>query len=260
LASFDLILPTESSENRDRARSRPLGRRALHGEIALVGPPSLFWEGLQAILAGEAGMTVVGSAESGPAALELAAEARPDVILVDLELPGGALGLIRDLRVASPWSSVIAFGSMEDNRVIAGLLELRISAFLLKSITRRELLLALSNTLAGGERVTLSISRESLTRMQSGETGPLSPRELDVLALAAEALSNAQIAGRLSITQGTVKRHLRNVFGKLDAVSRIDAVNKAIAAGLIERPRAQADAPGEPGRRPARPPGRPAVQ
>jgi two-component system, NarL family, nitrate/nitrite response regulator NarL len=68
---------------------------------------------------------------------------------------------------------------------------------------------------------------------QAGDTGPLSGREKEILLLVAEALSNAQVAKRLSITEGTVKRHLRKIFDKLDAVSRIDAVNKAAAASII---------------------------
>ncbi len=78
----------------------------------------------------------------------------------------------------------------------------------------------------------LSVSRRSLAQIPAA-TGALSPRELDVLELAAQAMSNAQIAARLYLTEATVKRHLSNIFAKLGAVSRIDAVNKAVAAALI---------------------------
>jgi len=75
-----------------------------------------------------------------------------------------------------------------------------------------------------------------MTRLSS-RTAALSAREREVLTLVADALSNRQVAGRLSITEATVKRHLRNIYGKLDAVSRIDAVNKATAAALIGQAR-----------------------
>jgi ATP/maltotriose-dependent transcriptional regulator MalT len=87
------------------------------------------------------------------------------------------------------------------------------------------------------QRVVVSISRESLDRMSDPTSNPLSDREREVLTLVARALSNAQIASRLSITEGTVKRHLRNIYTKLEAVSRLDAVNKSVAAGYMRRPR-----------------------
>jgi len=85
-------------------------------------------------------------------------------------------------------------------------------------------------------KVSLVISRETLLRLNGEDDGVLSDREREVLELTARAMSNAQIARRLTITEATVKRHMTNIFNKLGAVSRIDAVNKATTANLIRVP------------------------
>ena len=84
----------------------------------------------------------------------------------------------------------------------------------------------------------LSVSRRSLAQSGPSKPATLSERELEVLTLASQARSNTQIARELRLTEATVKRHLRNVFAKLGAVSRIDAVNKAVAASLLPSPQA----------------------
>jgi DNA-binding NarL/FixJ family response regulator len=206
--------------------------------LLIVGPPTLFLDGLRGILETEAGIAVVGAAGTPQAALALASAAEPRVVLLDMEMVGGYPGqLIRQLRACTPRSRVIVLSTNEDARVVHELLSLGISAYLPKTVTRQELLSAVCGTDDG--RITLSLSRLGLEQISRTAVGPLSGRERDVLALAAEALTNAQIASRLRITEGTVKRHLRNIFAKLGAVSRIDAVNKAIAASLIPAPRAR---------------------
>jgi ATP/maltotriose-dependent transcriptional regulator MalT len=82
----------------------------------------------------------------------------------------------------------------------------------------------------------LSVSYETLTQLGEHDTTKLSRREKEILILASQALTNAQIASRLDIAEGTVKRHLRNIFEKLRAVSRIDAVNKAVSSSIISLP------------------------
>jgi DNA-binding NarL/FixJ family response regulator len=110
---------------------------------------------------------------------------------------------------------------------------LGIRGYLLKSVSWRELVSAIASLHADPSRVILSVSSGTVARAHRSAEVRLSTRELDVLRLTAQAMSNGQIANRLELTEATVKRHLRNIFGKLDAVSRLDAVNKARMAGLI---------------------------
>jgi DNA-binding NarL/FixJ family response regulator len=117
---------------------------------------------------------------------------------------------------------------------VRALLAAGIRGYLLKSVHWQELVAAIRAVRADSQRIVLGVSGESLGWVRPGlSASTLSDREREVLALVAEAFSNGQIASRLSLTEATVKRHLRNIFVKLGAVSRIDAVNKAAELGLL---------------------------
>ncbi|MGA7808470.1 helix-turn-helix transcriptional regulator, partial [Bradyrhizobium sp.] len=115
----------------------------------------------------------------------------------------------------------------EGPQLVQDLLAIGVRGYLLKSIHWQELVVAIRAVSADADRVVLGVSRESLRQVeQKSGIEMLSDREREVLHLVAQALSNSQIASRLSLTEATVKRHLRNIFVKLGAVSRLDAVNK----------------------------------
>jgi DNA-binding NarL/FixJ family response regulator len=202
--------------------------------ILIVDDHALFREGLREILEAQQDMVVVGEAGNSHQAVSLAAEKRPNVILLDVEIPGEdvtvTVGRIRDL---SPQSQVIILSMYDGPQVVQSLLAAGIRGYLLKSVHREELVSAIRSAREEDGRIVLAVSRESLARIQGPSAGVLSEREREVLEFAAQALSNFQIASRLDLTEATVKRHLRNIFVKLGAVSRIDAVNKAMAASLI---------------------------
>jgi len=107
------------------------------------------------------------------------------------------------------------------------------SAFISKDVTRQELLSAIRSICKDRDHVVLSISRETMRQLQGPVNGPLTARELEVLMLVAKGLQNAQIAAKLYISEGTVKRHLTNTYLKLEVRSRIRAVNKAVTLGLL---------------------------
>jgi len=200
---------------------------------------TLFREGVTEILNAARGIEVVGEAHSGKDACEKAAGLRPDVVILDVEMPGqGVRETIPLLRQVSPHSRVVVL-TMHDDVVLAReLLALGASAYLVKGSTRHELISAIHSVVIdrGPGHVILSVSQQGLSRVEQGSGDVLSDREREVLALTAQALSNSQIASRLNIAEGTVKRHLRNVYRKLGAVSRLDAVNKAAGASLIPAP------------------------
>jgi DNA-binding NarL/FixJ family response regulator len=197
--------------------------------ILIVDDHALVREGLHRILQAQEDMQVVGEAGNSQAAVALAAREQPDIVLLDVEIPGGeATATVRQLRDASPGSRVIILSMHEGPRLVQALLSAGICGYLLKSIHWQELVLAIRTVYSDRDRVVLGVSGESLrnVRQESGDVA-LSAREMEILGLVGQALSNGQIASRLSLKEATVKRHLRNIFIKLGAVSRIDAVNKA---------------------------------
>jgi DNA-binding NarL/FixJ family response regulator len=209
--------------------------------VLIVDDHMLVREGLRRILQAQDDMEVVGEAGDSARAVATAARERPDVVLLDVEIPGGeATATVRKLRDASPASRVIILSMHEGPRLVQELLDAGIRGYLLKSIHWQELVLAIRTVHVDPDRVVLGVSGQSLRNSRQGlgeGTMALSAREREVLDLVGEALSNGQIASRLSLKEATVKRHLRNVFVKLGAVSRIDAVNKAAELESFSPPR-----------------------
>jgi DNA-binding NarL/FixJ family response regulator len=205
--------------------------------VVLVDDHVLMREGLREILEAQPGVLVVGEAGDSATAISVVAERQPRVVLLDIEIPGGDVtDTVLAMRRQAPNAEVIILSMYDGPQLLQRLLALGIRGYLLKSVSRGELISAIRNACSDDGHVILSVSRRSLAQLP-GTTAALSPRELDVLELAAHAMSNAQIASRLYLTEATVKRHLSNIFSKLGAVSRIDAVNKAVAASLIPPPR-----------------------
>jgi DNA-binding NarL/FixJ family response regulator len=204
----------------------------------IVDDHTLVRAGLREILHADGGVFVVGEAGDSESAVSMAARTRPQVVLLDIEIPGGeASTTVTRIRSVSPVSQVIILSMYDGPHLLRSLLDVGIRGYLLKSVTREELMSAIRRTQIDDGEILLAVSRECLLQIQRAPSGLLSPREREVLKLVALALSNTQIASRLSLTEATVKRHLRNIFIKLGAVSRIDAVNKAVAAYLITVPR-----------------------
>ncbi|MEU8263181.1 response regulator transcription factor [Micromonospora sp. NPDC048999] len=210
--------------------------------ILLVDDHALFRHGLRELLSMEPDLTVIGEAGTGAEAVAFVAAHRPDVMLLDVGIPGdhAATTIIRTLA-AVPATRIIILSMFDEPTVVRELLSAGARAYLLKSVTRDDLVATLRSVRADPDRIMLSISRESFEQVSDTGARILSDREVEIVGLVAQAYSNSQIARRLDITEGTVKRHLRNVFAKLGAVSRIDAVNKAMAMNLVspEKPGAQ---------------------
>jgi DNA-binding NarL/FixJ family response regulator len=202
-----------------------------HGQISIliVDDHALVREGMREILQTQPDMQVVGEAEDSATTVALAAARQPDIVLLDIEIPGDEVTTtVNQIRSRSPNSRVIILSMYEGPQLVQALLAADIRGYLLKSVHWEELVVAIRAVYADRDRIILGVSRESLNYAPQGASpGTLSARELEVLDLVAQALSNGQIASRLQLTEATVKRHLRNIFVKLGAVSRLDAVNKA---------------------------------
>lgn len=205
--------------------------------IVVVDDHTLFREGLREILEAEEGFVVVGEAGSHADAVRVAGETQPDVALLDVGLPdSGAAETVRRILDVAPATRVIMVSVYDEPRTVQELLACGVRGYLLKSVGRQDLLAAVRSVLADDERIVLSVSRASMAQVHavSAPAGLLSAREREVMTLVAQGMTNGQAASRLSIAEGTVKHHLRNIFGKLGATSRLDAVNKAISASLID--------------------------
>lgn len=177
---------------------------------------------------------VVGNGASGDEALVLVRERRPDVLLMDVEMPGpGAEATLRALFGVSPETAVIILTMHDYSSIVSSLLRLGAASYLVKSVDHHELLAAVHSAARNRSTVTVSVSRTTIDHLNRRDEAPVeelfSPREMEVLRLLAQARSNAEIGADLFISQGTVKRHLTNLYGKLDANGRVDAMVKARA-------------------------------
>jgi DNA-binding NarL/FixJ family response regulator len=197
--------------------------------ILIVDDHAVVREGLRRLLTAHDDMRVTGEAGGLATALALAARERPDIILLDIGIPDGDDGAaVRQLLATSPASSVIVVSRREGPELVQAALAAGARGYLPMNIQAQELVVAIRAVLADPDRIVLGVSRASLAYTDTARRPEtLSVREREILGLVGQALSNRQIASRLSLTEATVKRHLRNIFVKLGAVSRIDAVNKA---------------------------------
>lgn len=203
-------------------------------KVLLVDDHALFREGVVEIFTAEDGMRVVGEAENGAEAVALSHSEKPDVVLLDVEMPVmGAEEAIEEILRVSPSSKVLVLTMYDEPRLVRKLLGLGAHAYIVKNATREELVAAVRTVHRDEDRVVLSVSRNTANRLEGAERGTLSVRELEVLLLTVRAMSNNQIASHLHISEGTVKRHLTNIYAKLGVISRADAAKKAFTSGLI---------------------------
>lgn len=206
--------------------------------VVIADDHTMFRQGIREMLDTGGDIEVVGEAENGGQAVELVKRERPDVMLLDVEMPVlGARGVIDRLfeEVTPPLPSIVVVTMHDDPRLVRDLLARGASAFLTKSASLKELLGAVraaaeSKITAGGQ--VLVAPREVLDSLDNQANG-LSDRELEVLLQAARGLSNRQIAGSLHLSEATVKRHLANIYPKLGVGSRTEAVRTALERGWI---------------------------
>ncbi|MEU9980237.1 response regulator [Streptomyces sp. NPDC050856] len=222
-------------------RSPSAGDRRKDVRVMLADDHTLLRSAVGKLLESEGGVTVVAETGSGRDLVELAERHHPDVLLLDVEMPDSHVhSTISDLRRRMPQLCVLVLSMHDDPRLIQELLNLGARGYLHKGVSNQALISAIHDVVAHPTQVTVAVPSQSLAPTPApapgSASGALSVREVEVLALVAAALTNRQIAHRLVITEGTVKRHLRNIFRKLGVTSRIEAVNRATATGLLSPP------------------------
>ena len=204
--------------------------------VMLVDDHAMVRRGLATFLKIFDDLQLVGEAENGETAVRLCAQARPDVILMDMVMPDmdGAVAT-RLIRQQFPQVQVIALTSFKEGNLVRNTLEAGAIGYLLKDVSADELAQAIRAAHAG--RATLSPeAAQALVETANQPPAPgldLTERELEVLALMVEGLNNTQIAGRLTVSSSTIKSHVSNILSKLGVASRTEAVTLALRSRII---------------------------
>ncbi len=204
--------------------------------VMLVDDHAVVRSGLSAFLMVYPDLELVGEAESGEEAVARAALLQPDVILMDLVMPGmDGVAATRAIRQKYPHIQIVALTSYKDDNLVQGALQAGAIGYLLKNVSATELASAIRS--AHARRMTLSPEATQALVHSASQTVPasddLTERERDVLRLMVDGLSNAEIAERLVVSLSTVKFHVGNIFTKLGVDNRVAAVSLALQRKLI---------------------------
>jgi DNA-binding NarL/FixJ family response regulator len=211
----------------------------------LADDEAMIRAGVRAILAADPGIDVVAEAADGREAVEQALRHRPDVALLDIRMPRlDGLAAATELRRAAPGTGVIMLTTFGEDEYIARALSGGASGFLLKSGDPLELIAGVRAVAGGAAYLSPQVAHRVITELGGGgrlaggararhRIAALTPREREVLALLGAGLSNAEIAARLHVVEGTVKAYVSAILTRLDARNRVQAAVVAYEAGLV---------------------------
>lgn len=207
--------------------------------VMIVDDHPLFRDGLRALLEQQSDFTLVGDADTVAAAVRLAQDVRPDVVLMDLNLPdGGGVAATRQIVAQQPQVHVIALTVHDEPEMLAAMAEAGAHGYILKGARSAELIRAVRTVVATGVALSPEVLPDLLKQYrrlaQTTEIEPrLSARELEILRLIATGAANREIAARLALSTQTVKNHLSVIYEKLGVSNRTGAVVVAFEKGLL---------------------------
>ena len=215
--------------------------------VLVVDDQELVRTGLRGILRSRFGFDIVGELPSGEGVVDAVAALSPEVVVMDVRMPHvDGVEATRRLRRVADTPPVLVLTTFDDEEILAGALRAGAAGFLLKGVPAEDLQRAVRAVAAGDSWLDPSVTGRVLSTyrdraapaLPGAEVDVLTPREREVLALMGEGLSNTEIAGALTLGEGTVKTHVGHIFAKLDLRDRAGAVVFAFDHGLVQpRPR-----------------------
>ena len=202
--------------------------------LLIVDDHPVVRDGLRGMLAGDPDLEVVGEAEDGAEALRLVASLQPDVVLMDLRMPGmGGAAAIRQLAEQGSEARVLVLTTYDSDSDVVPALEAGATGYLLKDAPREQLVRAIRAAARDEAVLAPSVATRLVSQLRAPTHDALSERELEVLTLIAQGETNRGAAARLFISEATVKTHLLHIYAKLDVNDRAAAVAAAYERGLL---------------------------
>jgi two-component system, NarL family, nitrate/nitrite response regulator NarL len=212
--------------------------------VAIVDDHPLFREGVAHILSAQPDIEVVGEGESAADAIRIAAECMPDIMLLDVSMPGGGLNAVREIATAYPVITLVMLTVSEEEDDVTAALRAGARAYVLKGVAARELVRILRAVAAGDVYVTPYLAASLLFELTGGKASVTAPspleglteRERQILERVAAGDSNKEIGAQLHVSEKTVKHHMTNILQKLQVRNRVEA---ALLARSGELPNTQ---------------------
>jgi DNA-binding NarL/FixJ family response regulator len=209
--------------------------------VVLADDHAVVRKGIREFLEESGEIEVVAEATDGHEAVRLTGEHRPQVAVLDIQMPGmTGIEATRQIKAAFPATRVLILTAYDDDPYVFALLRAGADSYILKSAGSDELVRAVKTTAGGGKVLDPEVAAKVVAQIASGRPGaareqvePLSERELEILRLAGKGLTNKAIGVELNISDRTVQGHLANIYGKLQVGSRTEAVTKALKLGWI---------------------------
>jgi two-component system, NarL family, response regulator LiaR len=208
--------------------------------VLIVDDQVIVSEGLRVMLSASPQIEVVGSAQDGAEAVAAAARLMPDVVLMDLKMPGmNGIHATQTIKAAHPTMAVLILTTYDEDEWVIDAIRAGANGYLLKDTGRAEIIAAIEGVVAGRTPIDATVGEKVFQYIRAGVppnrdlAALLTERERDILRLLASGLANAAIADRLFLAEGTVRNHVTTIFSKLDVTDRAQATALAWKHGLV---------------------------